>query len=60
MRDMTLDTSSVSFRMAGVVALADAERMVTVIKAAVRAYFGFRKAAEWGCAQCVGLELPGV
>ena len=51
-RDMTPDTTSVSFRMAGVVALADAERMVAVIKAVVRAHFGSRKAAEWVRSMC--------
>ena len=55
-RDMTPDTTKVSFQMAGVVALADAERMVAVIKAVVRAYFGFRKAAEWGALNVLDLS----
>ena len=46
-RDMTPDTTSVAFRMAGVVALADAERMVAVLKASIHKYWGFRKAAQW-------------
>ncbi len=55
-RDMTADTTKVSFQMAGVVALADAERMVAVIKAVARAYFGFRKAAEWGALNVLDLS----
>ena len=46
-RDMTEDTTAAAFRLAGVVALADAERMVAVLKASIRKYWGFRKAAQW-------------
>ena len=41
--------------MAGISTLADAERIVGVIKAVVRAFFGSRKAAEWGALDVLDL-----
>ena len=55
-RDMTKDTTAVAFRTAGVVALADAERMTAVLKAAMRKYWGFRKAAEWSAINVLDLS----
>lgn len=55
-RDMTLDTTAVAFRSAGIIALADAERMIESLKASMRRYWGFRKAAEWSAMNVLDLS----
>ena len=51
-RDMTKDTTSEAFRMAGIVALADAERMLAVLKAAVRTYWVFARPHSGAPSMC--------
>ena len=47
LRDMTRETTAQAFQAVGVRALVDAEVMVSVIKAVITRYWGFRKAALW-------------